>query len=376
MAVMFVRLETRLKSFMLSLTLEVDDELVALVGRSGAGKSVVLRSIAGVHVPDSGLVAVRDRTVFSTGLGVNFPPPERRIGYVPQNHALFPHLTVCENIGFSLRRQLDWTDERAARRVDEVVELLGLEHVGAGSPEDLSDVDRQRVAVARALVLDPDVLLLDDPFSSLGDDPRRQAYHELAELRRRIGIPAVIATESFEDTYEVADRVAVIEQGRILQVDPPSQLLAQPRHPQVVELTRSVNIFRGSIMSGDGPTYIIETPIGTLHVANADVRGGDIDIVVRPEHIRLLDADADPNDSPNVIRGRFVEESLRGATHVLVFEPDRPADTDDRDDRVPPVHVHVSSLAYQQLGLSMDEQRCIEIPPHSIRVMQRAHARE
>ena len=292
MTALTVSLETRLKDFMLSLSFEMGDELLALVGRAGSGKTVVLRSVAGVYVPDSGSIAIRGETVFSTGLDISVPPAERYVGYVPQAHQLFPHLTVAENVGFSLTRRRDQSADQmrdAERRIGELLELLQLTRIADVVPADLSEIEQQRAALARALALDPEILLLDDPFATLDSGTRRQARSELSELRRLINVPVLLATSELEEAYEIADRIALIDRGSLLQISPPRQLLMRPSSRRVAEIVRSVNVIPGTVIAATGETIEVTTPLGILRVSDLSGIHGEVDVVVRPEHVRPLE---------------------------------------------------------------------------------------
>ena len=370
MTALTLTLETRLKDFMLSLAFEMDDELLALVGRAGSGKTVVLRSIAGVYVPDSGSIAIRDQTVFSTGLGISVPPSDRFVGYVPQMHQLFPHLTVAENVGFSLTRRRNQTADQirnAERRIAEVLELLQLTRIADVVPADLSEIEQQRAAMARALALDPEILLLDDPFVTLDSGTRRQARSELSELRRLINVPVLLATSELEEAYEIADRIALIDRGSLLQISPPRQLLMRPANRRVAEIVRSVNVIPGTVISASGDTIEVTTPLGILRVSDLSGIHGEVDVVVRPEHVRPLERTESvaEGQATNVLHGVLTDDVRHGTIHALTFKPD------DAYQDVE-LQLFVSDLAYQQLGLAADQHRSVELPPRALHLMPRS----
>ncbi len=370
MTALTVTLETRLKVFMLSLSFEMGDELLTLVGRAGSGKTVILRSIAGVFVPDSGSITIREESVFSTGLGVSVPPTDRHVGYVPQAHQLFPHLTVAENVGFSLTRRRDQTPDQlraAARRVEELLELLQLTRIADVVPADLSEIERQRAGLARALSLDPDILLLDDPFASLDSGTRRQARAELAELRRLINVPVLLATTELEEAYEIADRIVLIDRGSLLQISAPRQLLMRPSSRRVAEIVRSVNVIPGTVIASTGDSIDVTTPIGILKVSDLSGIHGEVDVVVRPEHVRPLERSESVSDdqATNVLHGVLTDDVQHGTIHALTFKPD------DAYHDVE-LQIFVTDLAYQQLGLAADQHRSVELPPRALHLMPRS----
>jgi ABC-type Fe3+/spermidine/putrescine transport system ATPase subunit len=359
-----VQIETRLREYMLAVAFDVERELLALVGRAGAGKSIVLRSIAGVFVPDSGTIWIGDRAVFSSGLGIDVPPAERYVGFVPQTHALFPHLSVAGNVAFPLRKRS--ADQRidVDRRVTEIMELLGLLPLAPRFPEDLTDLEQQRVAVARALVIDPDVLLMDDPFASLDIGTRRRAQDELHELRRQIGIPLIFATTELEEALELADRAALIDRGQLLQVDPPDRILNRPANRRAAEVVGAVNIVPGEVVREQDGRVEVHTALSRLTVADTSGVRGHVDVVVRPEHIRVFSASADSGEPVNQMSGVVTSCARLGALHVLAFEPDgAPQGTQ--------LQITLSDLAFQQAGIAAGQRCVIALPADHIHLMRR-----
>jgi ABC-type Fe3+/spermidine/putrescine transport system ATPase subunit len=360
-----VALETRLNDYLLALDFTVEDELLALVGPAGAGKSVVLRSVAGVFTPDGGRVAIHGRVVFQSSIGVNMPPGERRIGYVPQHFALFPHLDVAENVAFPLRRARQDTLPDPERRVSELLDLLGLTAMRRAAPGDLSAAERWRVALARALILDPDVLLLDDTFAELESGPRRQTRLEFATLRRRIRVPTVVATDDLEEACELADRIGVMDAGRLLQLDQPATLLARPATRRVARLVGSSNIIPGVISATWREGLAIDTELGPLRVASAPPGYGPgyaVDLVIRPDQVRFLAEHAQPAADDNIVYGTIVDEFTQNAVHALTVQP---------DDGELLLHVLVDDLAYQQCQLAVQQRRALSLPPKALHVVAR-----
>ncbi|HJX62273.1 MAG TPA: ATP-binding cassette domain-containing protein, partial [Dehalococcoidia bacterium] len=186
-----VDIRRRLGAFHLATAFSAADEIAVLFGPSGAGKSLTLQAIAGILRPDKGLVRVNGLTAFDSSAGINLPPQERRIGYVPQGYALFPHLTVAHNVGYGLSG-LD--RRRRAERVQEMVRLLGLDGLEERRPRELSGGQQQRVALARALVFRPRLLLLDEPFAALDEAIRSTLRQELLDIRRRMAVTIVLVT--------------------------------------------------------------------------------------------------------------------------------------------------------------------------------------
>ncbi|MCO5175795.1 MAG: ABC transporter ATP-binding protein [Thermomicrobiales bacterium] len=304
--VLALTIESRLKSTMLSVSIEMGNEVVCLIGPSGSGKSVVLRSIAGVFQPDNGSIEILGRQVLSTGLGVNLPPRDRYVGFVPQSHALFDHLTVDENIAYPLLKVNDLQPAVVATRVDRLCDLLELDAVRDLYPHDLTPVMLIRVALGRALVTDPDVLLLDDPLGHLDREMRKSVRDEIGELLRHIGVPTLFATVELEEGYQIADRVGLLDSGRLLQIDEPRALMLHPANRRVAGLVRSVNVYEGRVVRVTGDTSTIETTIGVVQVPLAASVGEKVDVVIRPEHVQILPA-ASGTQIENGIPGTIAE---------------------------------------------------------------------
>ncbi|KQY81565.1 ATP-binding cassette domain-containing protein [Pelomonas sp. Root1444] len=212
------------RRFDLDIAFESDAPFVALYGPSGAGKSLTLQAMAGLLPVRAGHVMLGGRVLLDTAAGIDLPPQARGIGYLFQHYALFPHLSVRDNIAFGLTdwwRRLTPAD---AARVDELIESFGLAGLARSKPATLSGGQQQRVALARALACKPQVLLLDEPFAALHTTLRRQLREELRELRRRLGIPALIVSHDAEDVKALAEEVFILDGGglqRRLRVDDP-----------------------------------------------------------------------------------------------------------------------------------------------------------
>jgi molybdate transport system ATP-binding protein len=226
-----------LRSFELGLRLSVGAETVALVGPSGAGKTTVLRAIAGLRRPDRGRIALGQHVWFDADAKVDLPPERRSVGLVFQEYALFPHMTVRDNVGFGGRA-----------RVDELLDRLAIAHLAAEWPEGLSGGERQRVAVARALARDPQVLALDEPLSALDAHTRAAVRAELQDVLAALALPTLIVTHDFRDAAALADRIGVIVDGRLRQEGTAAELVAHPADAFVASFTGG-NLLLGR---GDG----------------------------------------------------------------------------------------------------------------------------
>lgn len=205
-----VRVRRRLPDFELDLAFRAEDEVLVLFGPSGSGKTMTLRMIAGLDRPDAGEIRLRERVLFSSDRGVSLRPRERRCGFVFQELALFPHLTVARNLRYGARGEDGRTEQRLARLLD----TFRLRHLADRHPVHLSGGERQRVALARALMSEPDVLLLDEPFTALDYATRDAVYEELLEAQRTWRIPFLLVTHEQREAEKLGDRVLHLQSGR------------------------------------------------------------------------------------------------------------------------------------------------------------------
>ena len=219
-------------------------EVLALVGPSGSGKSTILRSIAGTYRPAHGHVRVNGQTWFSAEAGTHVAPHRRRAGMVFQNYALFPHMTALGNVAAALGHLPSAAREDRARALLDLVHLAGLE---GRRPAELSGGQQQRVGVARALARDPEVLLLDEPFSAVDRATRQRLYREIAELRRELRMPVVLVTHDLDEAMMLADRMAVLHRGRTLQTGAPTEVTTRPASPEVARLVDLRNVYAGRV---------------------------------------------------------------------------------------------------------------------------------
>ncbi len=249
--------------------------VMALLGPSGCGKTTLLRLIAGFDRVDSGTIVFDGQTVASPGV---FVVPERRgIGYVPQEGALFPHLTVAGNVRYGLSRRADWQ-----ARVQEVLVLTGLAGLGERFPHELSGGQQQRVALARALAPDPALILLDEPFNALDLDLRRTMCEDVVSVLRQTGTTTVLVTHDPGEAFAVADLVAVMQGGKVMQCARPEQVYWQPRTPSVARLTGASIFLRGQSQGNEAVC-----PLGRLPVHPGHHQAGDIWVMLRPEQVAL-----------------------------------------------------------------------------------------
>ncbi len=264
-----------LRSYELRLALEVE-RVVALVGPSGAGKTTVLGVIAGLVRPDSGRVALDGEVWLDVERGINRDPEERRVGLVFQEYALFPHLTVRQNVAYSRNG-----------RVEELLERFGISHLAKERPGRLSGGERQRVALARALARDPGVLLLDEPLAALDAHTKAAVRVELQQLLHGLGLPTLIVTHDYEDAIALADQVGVLVDGRLRQLGTPVELIARPRDPFVASFT-GANLMRGRVEGAPEANGLTTVRLESGDIVySTDAAEGEVGVVVHPWDVSL-----------------------------------------------------------------------------------------
>jgi iron(III) transport system ATP-binding protein len=263
-------------------------EFVALLGPSGCGKTTLLRLLAGFEAPDAGQVRLDGRLVAGGGAWV--PPERRRVGVVFQDYALFPHMAVAENVGFGVGRR----DRR--RRVAEALELVGLADHGRRYPHELSGGQQQRVALARALAPQPQIVLLDEPWSNIDPLRRQTMRDELAAILRGARVTTLLVTHDREEAFSLADRIALMVEGSIVQAGTPEEIYLAPSSRWSAEFAGPGNFLPGRVAGG-----LVETLVGVFPIANGVV-GEKVDALIRPE---LLGLEADPLGDAEVVGREF-----------------------------------------------------------------------
>jgi iron(III) transport system ATP-binding protein len=284
-------------------------ELFFLLGPSGCGKSTLLRLIAGLHEPTSGRIWFNDRDV--TTLGTS----KRNAVMCFQSYALWPHMSVRENVKFGLDvRNVSAAEQNT--RVDEVLQLVQMSQLADRKPNQLSGGQQQRVALARALAVRPDCLLLDEPLSNLDAKLRHEMRGEIRRICKTAHFTTIYVTHDQKEALSVADRIAVLKDGRLAQVGTPAELYHQPTSSFVADFIGQTNLMRGRVVARNGDSMEIDTPAGRL-VARGN-RSGEVMISVRPEQIRVT-RNGHGGRGANQFRGRLVESTFLGeaSEHIL-----------------------------------------------------------
>ena len=312
----FLRIEGVSKRF--GSVIAVDDvsldiargEFFALLGPSGCGKTTLLRMLAGFETPSAGALLLE-------GVDLAALPPYRRpVNMMFQSYALFPHMTVAGNVAFGLRQDRVPRAEIAAR-VEDALALVELSPLARRKPHQLSGGQRQRVALARSLVKRPKLLLLDEPLAALDKKLREQTQFELMAIQQRVGITFVIVTHDQDEAMTVADRIAVMEAGRIAQVDTPSAIYEAPRSRYVAEFIGDVNVFEGRARAVNGGDIVVDqadAPAGLAAPARADgpAAGDPVLLAVRPEKIEIA-PEPSPPGTANAMAGEVTEIAYLGS---------------------------------------------------------------
>ena len=332
------------RGFDVGLALDVGRETVALVGPSGAGKTTVLRAIAGLVRPARGRIECEGEIWFDSDARVDRRPDERSVGLVFQDYALFPHLSVERNVGFGGRA-----------RVDDLLERFGIRHLARARARELSGGERQRVALARALAREPKALLLDEPTAALDAHTRAGVRAELGELLRELGLPALLVTHDFEDAAALADRVGVLVEGELRQVATPADLVASPADGFVASLAGGTLVDGVARRTGDGLTEVRLEAGGTVY--STDEASGPVSVLVYPWEVSLgLHAVADES-ALNHVHGPVVSLALVG-NRVRV--------------RVGELTAEVTATSAERLGLAVGRPVVASFKATATRLLPRA----
>ena len=363
----------RFGDFTLDAAWTSDQPIVALVGPSGSGKTLTLQCIAGLISPDSGRIVSAGRTLFDSSERIDLRPQQRRIGYVFQGYALFPHMTVAQNVAYGLR--VRGSGESGSGRTKAIVDRLGLGALMSRYPADLSGGQQQRVALARALATDPDLLLLDEPFSALDAPLRRELSGELAQTLREWGKIAVLVTHDLPEAYQIADVVVLYEHGGTTAAVSKNDLLWHPTSERVARLIGARNILRATIANSNGESIVLDWRGGQLEAARSPshqlhARAGDpLAFFVRPEYVRLIRKNRVVTEGlrqTNLLHGEIVGERDEGTTWVLFFRLARPGEPSQG---AYDLEIEIPKLVYERLGISEDRHWDVSIHPGSIQVL-------
>ena len=296
-------------------TFEFEKGIISFLGPSGCGKTTLLRSIAGLEIPDSGSIAIADKIQTSIADGILVPPYSREIGFVFQNYALWPHMTVFNNVAFGLKlRKKSAADIK--RKVMAALELVGLQGREQRFPSQLSGGQQQRVALARSLALEPRLILLDEPLSNLDAKLREEMRVELKKLIKQVSISALYVTHDQEEAFTISDAVVVMDAGKILQYGAPDEIYNRPAHPFVASFVGHSALVDGRVLRVEGENCLVHVPEfnGANLVSPAPrsaVAGNACKVVIRTTEVKLS-PDGFPESADNVLEGMMTSREYRG----------------------------------------------------------------
>ena len=308
-------------AFTLDAQFEAENELVVLFGRSGSGKTTTLQCISGLLKPNGGKIIVNGRSYFDCHKDINLPVQERKLGYVFQNYALFPHMDVKKNIAYGLR---GWTEEEREKRIWEMLELLHIVGLEDNYPSQLSGGQKQRVALARALAPKPDILLLDEPFSALDMVVRMKLRDKIKEIQRELGIPIIFITHNHVEAFTIADRIVIFHDGRVQQTGTPEDVFYHPGNRHVAELVGVSNIFEDAKVVGQDSVsgnILLQSHNMSVHVADGSLKKGDnVCWGIRPENVQIFPKGVEGNTGINIFHAHIRSIVNKGTSKVLALE--------------------------------------------------------
>jgi molybdate transport system ATP-binding protein len=318
-----VRVTRRLSNaFALEAEFETSAGFTMLLGPSGCGKTTLLNCIAGFVRPDAGRISLGARALFDSSSGIDMPVPERHLGYMFQNLALFPHMTVEQNVQYGIVK-LPAKERRA--RMMAMLESFKIPHLVGRKPAQISGGERQRVALARSLVTNPTMLLLDEPLSALDTASKSKILDDLRDWNTSHGIPVLYITHSLEEAFAVGENVVVLQSGRILAQGTPQEVLATPRHETIAQMVGFENVFDATVMSIneahgtmgcqlDGSATQLEVPLGRTEP------GARVRIAIRAGDILLATEQPHGLSARNTFQGKILSMRREGVTVIVMVE--------------------------------------------------------
>jgi molybdate transport system ATP-binding protein len=331
-----------------------------LLGPSGGGKTTILNSIAGLVHPDAGRIELAARVLFDSAAGIDLPPAERRLGYLFQNLALFPHLTIEQNVAYGI---VKLPAEERRERIATMLDSFHIPHLLKSKPGEISGGERQRAALARSLVTDPTMLLLDEPLSALDNATKATIIGDLREWNASHRIPILYVTHSPEEAFALGERVVVIEAGRVIARGVPHEIIRAPRRETIAQIVGFENVFDAVVLSHDerqGTTLCrlgndgraLEVPLARIAVGaplRIALRAGDI--IMSAERPHGLSA-------RNSFAGRVVDIRREGVRVIVIVESGVRFE------------IHITPAAYEELALTIDKQVWLVIKTYSCNLVE------
>lgn len=359
-------IKKQLRDFELDLHIELGNETLVIVGLSGCGKSTTLRVLGGLVTPDQGRIQVGENTYFDRKLKINISPEDRGIGFLFQNYALFPHLTVQENVAYGLEaRKVSKKEQRS--RVADVLHSLSITHLSQSIPSELSGGEQQRVALARAIILKPKLLLLDEPLSALDVTTRSRVRSELKKTLSTLKIPTIIVTHDYEDAISLGERILVMDKGIIIQEGTAEDLLTKPQSSFVADFS-GTNYFKAQVLETNGRFIHLElSDSKQVILSEHTLKGigkGELHFMVYPWDIDVmneregLSANEMSGRTTNIIGGRILNILSYGNRARLELEGSLP------------LTIEITSTKLKEMELTEGEEIYVKINPCDIHLLQ------
>lgn len=358
-----VALRKRLGDFQLDAAFAVPGGLITLFGPSGSGKSLTLQAIAGTIEPDAGRISLDGQPIFDSASGLDLPAQKRRVGYVPQHYALFPHLSVADNIGFGLARLPRQTRQQ---RVADLLRNFDLEALAERQPRQLSGGQQQRVALARALAVQPRLLLLDEPFAALDAALRSALRQELAQVQQLWNISMLIVTHDLSDVFALGQRVIVYDDGRVIQQGTRDAVFFRPTSRRVAEFVQTGNILSAVVERVDEKTLWLRWG-GHLLAADAQplAVGTPVYVCIRPTQVLIVRPDRfAARERQNLLSASIVHTEMQAETYTLHLRLDTSTAAYDLEIALP-------GYVYHRLALQTTPHLIVELSRQHLHVIPR-----
>jgi molybdate transport system ATP-binding protein len=358
-----VTFQKRLPGFALDVAFTTDKELAVLFGPSGAGKSLTLQAIAGTVTPDAGRILLDGQPLYDSSKRHHLPPQQRRVGYVPQHYALFPHLTVAENIAFGLGRL---PQRMRTQRVAELLELFRMQGFERSMPRQLSGGQQQRVALARALAVQPRLLLLDEPFAALDGVLRETLRQELLQVYARWRITVLLVTHDLADVFALGQRVFVYDRGQIIQQGTRDEVFFRPNSRRVAEFVHTRNIVPAVVEHVEAETLWVRWQGYTIATTSQPLEPGTpVYLCIRPAQVLIVRPERlTSRRRDNLLCGDIVQETMHAETYTLFLRLEHSSAAYDLEITVP-------SYVYHRLGLDTKKRRIVELGRQALHVIPR-----
>ena len=358
-----IKIKKKFPDFLLDVAFDLPHGITALFGPSGSGKSLTLKCIAGLIKPDEGRIIVNDQTLFCRQSGIDLSPQKRKIGVVFQNYALFPFLTVRENILFGTPTL---SRPEKEEKLAGLLQMMGLKGLEQKKPAEISGGQQQRVALARTMAADPQLILLDEPFSALDSIVKVKLREELLDILLQQRVPAVIVTHDLNEAFSLSDFMVLIEAGQVVQSGGKEAVIDRPANRQAARLTRTENIFSGVVTAADGKMARITAGELTLSAETEEplVIGQAVDLVIRPHAIRLCSRTAGLEPGRNRFKCvvKKISEDIDSYTLVLQLDSSKAEPVD--------FTVQTSREEFDQMRITLDGQTACCLPPENIALIK------